>query len=108
MKISIDTNEDDPQHIAKAIELLKSVVGKEANSGGIFSDSANNVSFEQSCNENCEPAQPGIFNMFSDDNTTLENNKNSSTNSSRYTIKEEKREPNEPEEIPMIVEYDIE
>lgn len=125
MKVSIDTKEDRPEHIIKVIALLQSVVGNTS-SGAISSDSTTDYpeysgteDYSESAAETPESNSGnrtppvGIFNLFNDDEdnsseeTSSEDTDQNNENGSSYTIKEEKREPADPEEVPQVVEYDI-
>lgn len=59
MKITIDTNEDSPEHIAHMVEFLQKFTGKkEQGYVGMFDGDSSDAA---------EPVQEGIFGMFGDD-----------------------------------------
>jgi len=117
MKISVDTKVDSPEHIHKVIELLQSMIdittSQSVQSGAVIQTDTmpmDDVSTEDSTSQP-EPPQMGIFNLFNDDppepNTEQSSQDSEEETDSPYTIKEEKMEPVEPEEIPQVTEYDV-
>jgi hypothetical protein len=87
MKISIDTKEDSPEEIKKAIRMLSSLVGEKVNTnqGNVFEDSSTGLG------DTSESGGSAFGNMFGDDAINNQPNED--------TLEEE------PAEKIQIVEY---
>lgn len=114
MQITVDTKNDSREHILKVIELLTHLTSPTSlNTENSHNNVSQDVIPSSGLSTSQAVASQGIFNLFDEDLAPKQNMEEASEETtdlnkvSAYRIEEERREPAQPTEIPMVIEYDL-